>query len=89
MLVCPGFVKTNLQTRALGGDGRVTTHPQSIVGRPASAAKVAEAIYRATLKKKHLLVITPVGKLTYWINRLSPMFYERMMARQLKGELLR
>jgi len=89
MLVCPGFVKTNLQTRALGGDGRVTTHPQSVVGKPTSAAKVAEAIYKGTLKRKQLLVITPVGKLTYWMNRFAPLLYERIMARQLKEELIR
>jgi NAD(P)-dependent dehydrogenase (short-subunit alcohol dehydrogenase family) len=43
MIVCPGFVQTNLQTRALGGDGQVTTHPQSVVGKPTSAARVADA----------------------------------------------
>lgn len=89
MLVCPGFVETNLQTRALGGDGRVTTHPQSMVGKPTSAEKVAEAICMGTLKKKRLLVLTPVGKLTYWMNRFAPIMYERLMARQLKDELMR
>ena len=89
MLVCPGFVETNLQTRALDGNGRVTTHPQSMVGRPASADSVAEDIYRGALKKKQLLVLTPVGKLTYWINRFAPRLYERLMARQLKAELMR
>ena len=89
MLVCPGFVETNLQTRALGGDGRVTSHPQSMVGKPVSADSVAEDIYIGALKKKHLLVLTPVGKLTYWINRFAPRLYERLMARQLKEELMR
>ena len=89
MLVCPGFVETNLQTRALGGDGRVTTHPQSMVGKPTSAEKVAEAICMGTLKKKRLLVLTPVGRLTYWMNRFAPIMYERLMARQLKDELVR
>lgn len=87
MLVCPGFVNTNLQTRALGGDGRVTAHPQSVVGKPTSAAKVAEAIYQGALKKRHLLVLTPVGKLAYWISRFAPVLYERLMARQVRGEL--
>ncbi|CAB1080869.1 hypothetical protein D1AOALGA4SA_8538 [Olavius algarvensis Delta 1 endosymbiont] len=87
MLVCPGFVNTNLQTRALGGDGRVTTHPQSVVGKPASATKVADAIYKGALKRRHLLVLTPVGKLAYWISRLAPVLYERLMARQVKEEL--
>jgi len=89
MLVCPGFVNTNLQTRALGGDGQVTAHPQSVVGKPTSAEKVAEAIYQGALNKRHLLVLTPVGKLAYWISRLAPVLYERLMARQVKEELIR
>jgi NAD(P)-dependent dehydrogenase (short-subunit alcohol dehydrogenase family) len=89
MLVCPGFVKTNLQTRALGGDGRVTTRPQSVVGKPTSAARVAEAVFKGVRNRRHLVVITPVGKLAYWISRLAPVFYERLMARQVKEELRR
>jgi NAD(P)-dependent dehydrogenase (short-subunit alcohol dehydrogenase family) len=89
MLVCPGFVETNLQTRALGGDGQVTTHPQSVVGKPTSAARVAADIFKGAQLKKPLLVLTPVGKLSYWISRLLPTLYERIMARQLKEELIR
>jgi len=89
MIVCPGFVKTNLQTRALGGDGRVTNHPQSMVGKPTSAEEVAEAVCKAALQRRHLLILTPVGKLSYWISRFAPVFYERLMARQVKEELVR
>jgi enoyl-[acyl-carrier-protein] reductase (NADH) len=28
-------------------------------------------------------------KLAYWLSRLAPYFYERLMARQLKSELIR
>ena len=87
MIVCPGFVKTNLQTRALGCDGGITTHPQSRVGGQATPENVAEAIYKGALKRKHLLVLTPVGKISYWISRIFPILYERMMARKLKSEL--
>ena len=87
MLACPGFVKTNLQTRALGGDGQVTAHPQSMVGKPTSAQNVAEDIYKGALNKRHLLILTPVGKLAYWVNKLAPILYERLMARQVRGEL--
>jgi NAD(P)-dependent dehydrogenase (short-subunit alcohol dehydrogenase family) len=89
MIVCPGFVKTRLQTRALGGDGRVTRHPQSMVGRQDSPDRVAELVYQAMQKNKNLLVLSPVGKLTYWLSRVAPHFYERLMARQLKAELIR
>ncbi len=47
MIVCPGFVKTNLQTRALGADGHVTRHPQSTVGRQDSPARLALLAWRA------------------------------------------
>ncbi len=89
MIVCPGFVKTNLQQRALDGDGRVTSHPQSKVGKDILPEAVAHAVYQAALKKKSLLVLSSVGKLTYWISRLAPVLYERLMARQLKDELMR
>jgi len=87
MIVCPGFVKTNLQTRALGCDGGITTHPQSRVGGQETPENVAEAMYKGALKRKHLLVLTPVGKMGYWISRVLPVLYERMMARSLRAEL--
>lgn len=89
MIVCPGFVKTNLQTRALDGDGRVTSHPQSLVGKPASAEKIAEAVWKGAMQRRNLLILTPVGKLSYWVSRFAPVFYERLMARQVKEELIR
>lgn len=87
MIVCPGFVRTNLQTRALGGDGQVTDHPQSTVGSQGTPEEAAEAIYRAAVKRKNLLVLTPIGKLSYWMSRLAPGVYERMMAKKLRAEL--
>jgi NAD(P)-dependent dehydrogenase (short-subunit alcohol dehydrogenase family) len=89
MIVCPGFVRTHLQTRALDGDGRITTHPQSTVGRLDSPEQVADAVYKGISKKKPLMVLSPVGKLSYWISRITPNFYERLMARKLKSELIR
>ena len=87
MIVCPGFVETNLQTRALGGDGNVTAHPQSRVGGQQTPDQVADIVYRGACRRKDLLVLTPVGKLTWWMNRLLPPLYERIMARHLKSEL--
>ena len=87
MIVCPGFVKTNLQTRALGTDGGVTKHPQSTVGRQITSERVAEEVYIAALKRKNMVVLTFMGKLGYWISRIAPIFYEKMMARKLRSEL--
>ena len=89
MIVCPGFVRTNLQSRALDGNGRITTHPQSIVGRQDTPDRVADAVYKGIQKKKHLVVLSPIGRLTYWMSRIAPDLYERLMAKQLKSEIVR
>lgn len=89
MIACPGFVQTNLQLRALGGDGHVTARPQSRIGGQMSAAAVADALYHAALRRRPLVVLTPVGKIAYWVSRLMPLTYERLMARQFAVELER
>lgn len=89
MIVCPGFVRTNLQTRALDGDGRITTHPQSTVGKQDEPHRVADAVCKGMQKKKPLVVLSPIGRLTYWLSRFAPNLYERLMARQLQSELIR
>lgn len=87
MIVCPGFIKTNLQTRALGPDCKVTKRPQSTLGKQDTPENVANAIYKGAIKRKHLLVLTFVGKIGYWISRFAPIFYENQMAKKLQSEL--
>jgi NAD(P)-dependent dehydrogenase (short-subunit alcohol dehydrogenase family) len=87
LIVCPGFIKTNLQTRALGADGRVTDRPQSRVGSQATPESAAEEIYRAAVKKKHLLILTFMGKLGYWVSRVAPVLYEKMMTKKFEDEM--
>jgi len=87
LIVCPGFIKTNLQTRALGADGQVTDRPQSRVGRQDTPESAAAQIYTAAARRKHLLILTGMGKLGYWISRLAPVFYEKMMTKKFKAEL--
>lgn len=89
MIVCPGFIKTNLQSRALGGDGEVTNHPQSKVGGQDTPENAAEEIYRAAVKRKHMVVLTLAGKVGYWISRVAPVLYERIIEHKFKAELER
>ncbi len=87
MVVCPGFIRTNLQKRALGPDGAIASHPQTRVGSEDTADHVAEQIATGVLKKKPTLVLTPMGRLGYYIHRLWPDLYERIMTHQFKTEL--
>ena len=89
MMLCPGFTKTDLQSKALGGDGKVTDRPQSKTGKVDSPERVAEKVYRGFLKRKRIIVLTPVGVMTYWLSRLIPSLYEKIMISKLKDELKR
>lgn len=89
MIVCPGFTATGIGTAALDGDGSVTRHPQSTVGKLATPDSVAEAVLHAGRRGKRLLVLTAVGKATLILSRLSPALYEKLMARSLRRELER
>ena len=87
MIVCPGFVKTNLQSRAIGPNGGITTQPQSRFGMQQSVEKVAEAIYQGAIREKNQLVLSLTGKVGYWLHRFSPLLYEKIMMSKLKSEL--
>jgi len=87
LIVCPGFIKTNLQTRALGSDGNVASHPQSRIGKQDTPESAAEIICQGAAKGKHLLVLTAMGKIGYWVSRFAPVFYERMMTKKFISEL--
>ena len=89
MIVCPGFTRTNLQERALDGDGSIPRHPQSRVGAEDTPEHVAQAVFQGVTKRKRMLILTPTGKVTYWLSRLAPGLYERIMASKLKQELIR
>jgi len=87
MIVCPGFVRTNLQTRALGNDGGLATHAQTKIGKEDTPENAARQIVAGMLKKKSMLVLTGIGKIGYFLSRLSPAGYEYLMTHQFKKEL--
>ncbi len=89
LLVCPSFVQTNLQTRALGGDGEVTAHPQSTFGKQALPEATARAVVRAADRNQKLLVLSPAGKAARSMDRLCPSFYEWFVGRRFKSEIIR
>jgi short-subunit dehydrogenase len=84
MMVCPGFTRTGIEANALGGDGRALRAPRSVYGRQADPDEVAEAIVRAALRRRRLLVLSPVGKLAYAVSRVWPSLFERMMTRRVR-----
>lgn len=89
LIVCPGFTATGIGAAALDGDGRRTAHPQSTVGRVADPDDVARAVVEAVRRRRRLLVLTAAGRASWWVSRLAPSLYERLMTRGLRRELER
>ena len=87
MIVCPGFIQTNLQTRALGGDGNIATHEQTRIGKQQTPGFVAARIRKGAEANRSMMVFTFFGKLGVLISRLYPPLYEKLMTRQFRSEL--
>ena len=89
LMVCPSFVETDFARSGLDGDGTTLQFERSTTGKPLPPEAVAQAIKNAAEKRRRLLVLSPTGKLAYWVSRLLPGVYERGMARRFRIELER
>ncbi len=87
LLVCPSFVSTGIEKNALSGDGTPARHAQSIVGTRATPEAMAERIFRAAQAERRLLLPDRVSRLSWWVSRLAPRLYERLMTRKLGQEM--
>lgn len=88
MVVCPSFIQTGIDKHALGGDGNLASHPQSIVGTRATPEVIAQKIFTAAGRGRRLLLPDMVSRSSWWVSRLAPRFYERRMTRRLGQEML-
>jgi NAD(P)-dependent dehydrogenase (short-subunit alcohol dehydrogenase family) len=87
MMVCPSFIATGIDRHALGPDGGTATHAQVVVGRRLQPHDVADRIVRGAERDRRLLLIGRTAHAAWWVSRLAPAFYERIMARRLRDEM--
>jgi len=87
MMVCPSFIATHIDRNALGGDGRPVRHAQLTTGSRLQPDAVAEQIFAAAQRGRRLLLAGRTARAAWWVSRLAPALYDRLMARRLRGEL--
>jgi NAD(P)-dependent dehydrogenase (short-subunit alcohol dehydrogenase family) len=87
MMVCPSFIATRIDRNALGGDGQPVRHAQVTTGNPLSPDVVAGRIFAGAERGRRLLLVGRTAWQAWWVSRLAPRLYEKLMARRLKGEL--
>jgi NAD(P)-dependent dehydrogenase (short-subunit alcohol dehydrogenase family) len=87
MMVCPSFIATGIDRNALGPDGGPATHAQVVVGDRLAPAAVADRVFEGAVRNRRLLLIGRTALAAWWLSRIAPGLYERIMSRRLRGEM--
>ena len=86
LVVCPSFVDTAFAQRALDGAGKTLSGTRAVAGKPITPEHVATAIVNAVARRQRTRLIAPVAHLSWWLSRLAPPLYDRMMRRAQRSE---
>jgi NAD(P)-dependent dehydrogenase (short-subunit alcohol dehydrogenase family) len=85
-IVCPSFIDTRIGDHALGTHaGETPAQPRTGVRTPSTPEALANAVVRATLANRRLLLFPREAVAAYWTARLLPSLYERLMIRRTLG----
>lgn len=87
-IICPSFIATQGNVRK-PTDGALSDRPGSAsqtVGKALTPEEVSAQILHAVEARREFLVIGKIGRLSYWINKISPRLYERLMVQKMKTE---
>ena len=79
LTACPGFTASNIRKRSLVKDGSVQGESPRDESAMMSAEECARHIYRATLKRKKIIILTGQGKLTVFLNKWFPGWMDKIV----------
>jgi short-subunit dehydrogenase len=84
LTACPGYTQSNIRQNALGRKGGEKMREEA---RMMTAEAVAVAIRRAVDARKQVLVLTPLGRMTVWLNKWLPgRWADAMVLRNFRKE---
>lgn len=86
LIACPGYTASNIRNAGLNKEGKAQGESPLDEKKLMSAEEVAAYIARATAKRKKYLVLTPLGKLTVWLNRFFPSYIDSMVYNSVAKE---
>jgi short-subunit dehydrogenase len=75
----PGYTSSNIRKRSLTKDGTVQGESPRDENSMMSAEECAHHIYKATVKRRKILILTVQGKLTVFMNKWFPIFADKLV----------
>ncbi|MBX2955967.1 MAG: SDR family oxidoreductase [Cyclobacteriaceae bacterium] len=87
LTACPGFTSTNIRMRALLADGREQKESPREEDKEMSPQQCARYIYRATVKRKHILILTFEGKMAVFLNKWWPWLADEVVFKYMAKEV--
>ena len=85
-LVCPSFIRTGIGKAATDGSGAPVSSPRIITGGESTPEEVAERVFAAVAAGRELLLPDATSRKAWWLSRLAPGLYARIMKRRVGGE---
>ncbi|MBX2961363.1 MAG: SDR family oxidoreductase [Cyclobacteriaceae bacterium] len=86
LTACPGFTATNIRMRALLADGQEQKESPRKEDKEMTPQECARHIYRATVKRKHILILTFEGKLAVFLNKWWPWLADEVVFKYMAKE---
>lgn len=86
MIFAPGFTASNIRFTALTADGSAQGETPRDEGKMMSAEEVAARLVKGVYKRKAQIILTPIGKLTVWLNKFFPRLVDRLEYNYMKKE---
>lgn len=86
LTACPGFTTSNIRKRSLTKDGSLQGDSPRQEESMMSAEECAMHIYRATVKRKKILILTGQGKLAVFLNKWIPGIMDGIVYKTLARE---
>ncbi|MDK9703507.1 MAG: SDR family oxidoreductase [Sulfuritalea sp.] len=85
-LVCPSFIRTGIGAAATDGSGAPVSSPRITTGGESSPEEIAERVFEAVAQGRKLLLPDATARKAWWLSRLAPGLYARIMKRRVGGE---
>jgi len=79
LTACPGFTASNIRKRSLVKDGSAQGESPRNETTMMTAHECARYIYRATVKRKKIIILTRQGKLTVFLNKWFPGWMDKIV----------